>query len=468
MSLSVLMSVYKAEKPEYLRVALESLVQQTRRADEVVLVEDGPLPDALHDVIREFRETLNIRSVPLPRNVGLARALNAGLAHCRHELVARMDSDDISLPQRFEKQLAFMQAHPEIAASSAALEEFDENGVEFSSRVLPTTHEKLVEFARRRSPLSHAVAIFRKEAVQAVGGYPPFKRSQDVALWSLLIVKGHRLANLPDTLFKVRAGAAFMTRNGLRSLHHEFAVIRYQRRIGFLSRTDMLRNMGVRLILASVPPGIKKALYAHKAAPRALADAALKRSFDIALSAFGLVLASPLIALGWVAATVETGRNGFFLQERVGRYGRTFRIVKLRTMRDDPVSRRERGTVTTANDPRITRSGAVLRRTKIDELPQLWNVLVGDMSFVGPRPDVPGYADRLEGEDRIILSVRPGITGPATVKYRNEEDLLSRQPDAQAYNAEVIWPDKVRINREYIQQRSFLADLRCLYRTFVH
>ncbi|HLT99048.1 MAG TPA: sugar transferase [Burkholderiaceae bacterium] len=468
MTLSVLMSVYKAENPAYLRIALESLKQQTRRADEVVLVEDGPLSDALHEVIEAFRDDLNIQSVVLPRNVGLAKALNAGLAHCRHELVARMDSDDISLPQRFEKQMAFMEAHPDIAASSASLEEFDENGQVFSSRVLPATHEELVQFARRRSPLSHAVAIFRKSVVLSVGGYPLFKRSQDVALWSLLIVKGYKLANLPDVLFRVRAGAAFMTRNGMRSLHHELAVIRYQRRIGFLTWSETLRNMGVRFVLASVPPGIKKELYAHKSAPGTLVYAMFKRLFDIIFAALGLLLASPLIALGWLAATLETRRNGFFLQERVGRYGQPFRIVKLRTMHDNPQLGTELGTVTTAKDPRITRSGAFLRRSKIDELPQLWNVLIGDMSFVGPRPDVPGYADRLQGEDRIILSVRPGITGPATVKYRNEEEILSRQSDAQAYNAEVIWPDKVRINREYIRQRSLWTDLRYLYRTFVH
>lgn len=468
MSLSVLMSVYKAEQPAYLRTALESLVTQTRPADEVVLVEDGPLPDALHEVIAQYRDALNIRSVRLAQNVGLARALNAGLEHCSHELVARMDSDDISLPQRFEKQLAFMQAHPEVAASSAALEEFDETGRVFSSRVLPLTHEELAVFARQRSPLSHAVAIFRKSVVLSVGGYPPFKRSQDVALWSLLLVKGYRLGNLPDTLFQVRAGAAFMTRNGLRSFHHEYAVIRYQRRIGFLTPREMMRNLCVRFILAVVPQGVKKQLYAHKAAPKALVDAALKRSFDVVFSALGLLLTAPLIALGWLAATLETKRNGFFLQERIGRHGRPFHIVKLRSMSDQAEQHAELGTVTSADDPRITRSGAWLRRSKIDELPQLWNVLVGDMSFVGPRPDVPGYADQLQGDDRIILSVRPGITGPATVKYRNEEDLLSRQPDAQRYNQEVIWPDKVRINREYIQQRNFISDLRYLYRTFVH
>lgn len=461
---SVLMSIYRAERPEYLRIALDSLVAQTLRATEVVLVEDGPLPPELHAVIEEYRAALNIQSVALEHNVGLGAALNAGLAHCSHELVARMDGDDISLPQRFEKQISFMAQHPDIAASSAALEEFDEDGHTFAKRVLPLTHEALVQFARRRSPLSHAVAVFRKSIILAAGGYPPFKRSQDVALWSLLIVRGHHLANLPDTLFRVRAGRAFMQRNGLRNLWLEFAVIRFQHQIGFLPLADALQNATVRLALALVPAGIKKLLYAHKGAPGQLVQAALKRSFDVTFAALGLLVSAPLIALGWLAATLETRRNGFFLQDRIGMNGRPFRIVKLRTMHD---SLSGLGSVTAANDPRITRSGAFLRRTKIDELPQLWNVLVGDMSFVGPRPDVPGYADQLQDDDRIILSVRPGITGPATLKYRNEEVLLGRQPDPQRYNREVIWPDKVRINREYVAQRSFLGDLKYLVKTVI-
>ena len=122
-------------------------------------------------------------------------------------------------------------------------------------------------------------------------------------------------------------------------------------------------------------------------------------------------------------------------------------------------------TVTTANDARITPLGAKLRRYKLDELPQLWNVLKGDMSFVGPRPDVPGYMDRLEGEDRELLQLRPGITGPATLKYRDEEQLLAAQDDPQVYNDTVIWPDKVAINRTYLQNWSLMNDLRLIKKT---
>ena len=191
-------------------------------------------------------------------------------------------------------------------------------------------------------------------------------------------------------------------------------------------------------------------------------DAFLKRLFDLALSGAGLLIGWWLIALLMIAATFDTRRVGLFAQVRIGRHGVPFTVYKIRSMR--PVEGVDT-TVTTVKDARITPFGALLRRYKLDELPQLINVFMGDMSFVGPRPDVAGYADRLEGDDRIVLSVRPGITGPASLKYRDEEEILARQPEPQRYNDEVIWPDKVRINRAYVEQWSFNADLHYLWRT---
>lgn len=144
--------------------------------------------------------------------------------------------------------------------------------------------------------------------------------------------------------------------------------------------------------------------------------------------------------------------------------GKLFDVVKLRTMRD--VAGIDT-TATTRTDPRITKGGAFLRRFKLDELPQLWNVLTGDMSFVGPRPDVPGFADKLTGKDRIILSVRPGITGPATLKYKDEEEILAKQKNPDRYNREVIWPEKVTINREYIENYSFFKDIYYIFKTIM-
>jgi lipopolysaccharide/colanic/teichoic acid biosynthesis glycosyltransferase len=187
-----------------------------------------------------------------------------------------------------------------------------------------------------------------------------------------------------------------------------------------------------------------------------------KRAFDVTVSFIGLILTSWIILLAWLAATLSTGYNGFFTQKRIGRHGKPFYVIKLRTMK---VLQESGTTVTTENDPRITTVGKFLRKAKLDELPQLLNVLVGDMSLVGPRPDVPGYADKLEGDDRIILSVRPGITGPATLKYRNEEALLAAQKNPERYNREVIYPDKVKINREYVEKYSFAKDLTYILHT---
>lgn len=187
-----------------------------------------------------------------------------------------------------------------------------------------------------------------------------------------------------------------------------------------------------------------------------------KRIFDFTAALAGLLLTGPLLAATAVAVKAETpDAPVLFRQRRVGRCGRIFTLVKFRTMRADCGG----STVSIAGDSRITPLGAFLRRHKIDELPELWNVLKGDMSFVGPRPDVEGYADRLHGDDRRILELRPGITGPATLKYRREEEILAAQPDPQRYNDEVIWPDKVRINLEYLESRTFAGDLKIILQT---
>jgi lipopolysaccharide/colanic/teichoic acid biosynthesis glycosyltransferase len=189
---------------------------------------------------------------------------------------------------------------------------------------------------------------------------------------------------------------------------------------------------------------------------------AAKRLLDVVVSGAVLVATSPALLVGWLAATLETRQNGLFRQVRIGRDGTPFEVLKLRTMRAvDGIDT----TVTTRHDVRITRSGAWMRRLKIDELPQLVNVLRGEMSLVGPRPDVPGFADRLQGGDRVILTVRPGITGPAALAYRHEEAILAEVPDPETYNREVIWPDKVRINRAYVEHYRLRADLTWLVRT---
>lgn len=188
----------------------------------------------------------------------------------------------------------------------------------------------------------------------------------------------------------------------------------------------------------------------------------LKYIFDRGMALVGLAVLCPVLAVVAVLVKVKMpGGPVIFRQNRVGRGGRLFTMYKFRSMTVGHGG----SSVSVAGESRITPLGAVLRRYKLDELPELWNVLIGDMSFVGPRPDVPGYTDRLQGADRDILKLRPGITGPASLKYRDEEELLAAQPDPQRYNDEVIFPDKVRINLYYYHHYSFIKDIEMIFCT---
>lgn len=185
----------------------------------------------------------------------------------------------------------------------------------------------------------------------------------------------------------------------------------------------------------------------------------LKFLFDRIVSFFGLLFLWPILII--VALLIRIKMPGgpvIFKQKRVGRNGKLFTMYKFRSM---TVSH-SGSSVSVAGENRITPLGAKLRRYKLDELPELWNVLIGDMSFVGPRPDVPGYADKLVGEAREILKLRPGITGPASLKYRNEEELLSQVKNPIEYNDEVIFPDKTRINLYYLNHQSFVMDIKLI------
>lgn len=182
----------------------------------------------------------------------------------------------------------------------------------------------------------------------------------------------------------------------------------------------------------------------------------LKWIFDRLMALIGLLILWPVLLVVAILIKVKMpGGPVIFTQMRVGRNGRLFTMYKFRSMTVGHGG----SSVSVAGESRITPLGATLRHYKLDELPELWNVLIGDMSFVGPRPDVPGYADQLKGKDREVLKLRPGITGPASLKYRDEEDLLAKQSDPQKYNDEMIFPDKVRINLYYLHHYSFIKDI---------
>ncbi len=175
----------------------------------------------------------------------------------------------------------------------------------------------------------------------------------------------------------------------------------------------------------------------------------MPRVLEVFIALFSILLLAPVMFIAIVISAIETGSTGIFLQKRVGRKGDLFTIYKLRTMKNDEV----------------TKSGKFFRKYKIDELPQLLNVLIGDMSIVGPRPDVVGYYNELKGENRKILELRPGLTSPAAIAYRNEEELLATQQQPLKYNDEVIFPEKVRMNLHYYHNRNFALDCRIIIDT---
>jgi lipopolysaccharide/colanic/teichoic acid biosynthesis glycosyltransferase len=174
-----------------------------------------------------------------------------------------------------------------------------------------------------------------------------------------------------------------------------------------------------------------------------------KRFFDILFSLVSLLIILPFLLILIIIATIDTNSFGLFFQERVGQYGHVFWIYKIKTFKNN----------------HTTKLGVFFRKYKIDELPQLLNIFFGNMSFVGPRPDIIGFYDKLEGENRKILELKPGLTCPASLKYFNEEELLSKQVNPMKFNQEVIFPDKIKMNLDYYNNRNFLSDLLILWKT---
>ena len=187
----------------------------------------------------------------------------------------------------------------------------------------------------------------------------------------------------------------------------------------------------------------------------------IKRVFDFILSAMLLPIFILPIVLLILLATLDTGQFGLFFQTRIGQHGSRFKMMKIRTL----INKNHRlGKLHLS----ATSFGLFLRKSKLDELPQLIHVFLGQMSFVGPRPDIPGFADLLQGTDRKLLLLKPGITGPATIKYKNEDDILALQDDAESYNKTIIWPDKVKINVNYARNWSMYQDITYILKSIIN
>jgi glycosyltransferase involved in cell wall biosynthesis len=261
---SVLLPVWAGDRPDHLAEAFRSTVDaQTRRPDEVVIVRDGPVPAALSDALAELADAspVPVKLVELDRNVGLGMALDAGLANCAHDVVARMDADDISLPHRFAVQLPVIEEGADIVGSG--LLEFGEHGGDVvGSRTPPTRPEDIRERARFADPFNHPTVVYRRSKVRAVGGYTDFALMEDYLLWAKMIVAGARVANVAEPLVQYRVGAgAYARRGGWGQLRAELALQRRFRRLRFTTRGQYLRNVVVRGGYRLVPERVRRIAY---------------------------------------------------------------------------------------------------------------------------------------------------------------------------------------------------------------
>ena len=262
---SVLMSVYHKEKPEYLKQAIESIQTQTLSTNDFVLVCDGPLNEQLDGVIamkqQEMGESLNV--VRLAKNGGLGNALNEGIKHCKNELVARMDSDDIAYPDRCEKQIAVFNTHSEVSICSGIVEEFttDPNTVD-TKRVPPETNAEIVEFAKKRNPFNHPCVMYKKSAVEAVGSYQDFYLLEDYYLWLRMLMAGYQGYNIQEPLLHMRAGSdMYLRRAGWKYAKTQARLFKFMKQQGFIEEGQYIKSCVIRSGSSLAPNWLRKFMF---------------------------------------------------------------------------------------------------------------------------------------------------------------------------------------------------------------
>lgn len=262
---SVLMSVYKMEKPEFLKLAIESMLNQTVPTNDFVLVCDGPLTLSLNSVINAMcaRHPTLFQVIRLETNCGLGNALNIGLEKCKNELIARMDSDDISLPYRCEKQLRIFQNNSEIALCSSNIAEFESTPNKIKSiRHVPQTHEEILRFAKVRNPMNHMAVMYKRKAVIDSGGYIEIHLAEDYYLWVRMLQKGYKAANLQQCLVYARTGKGMYKRRG--GIEYAKSIYELQQKLlqlHFISYLEFIRNCGVRIIVSLIPTWAREYFY---------------------------------------------------------------------------------------------------------------------------------------------------------------------------------------------------------------
>lgn len=262
---SVLMSVYHKERPEYLKQAIESIQVQSLSTNDFVLVCDGPLNDELDAVIQtkqlEMGENLNV--VRLAKNGGHGNALNEGIKHCKNELVARMDSDDIAYPDRCEKQIAVFNTHSEVSICSGIVEEFttDPNTVD-TKRVPPETNAEIIEFAKKRNPFNHPCVMYKKSAVKAVGSYQDFYLLEDYYLWLRMLMAGYQGYNIQEPLLHMRAGSdMYKRRAGWKYAKTQAKLFKFMKQQGFIGNGQYIKSCVIRSGSALAPNWLRKFMF---------------------------------------------------------------------------------------------------------------------------------------------------------------------------------------------------------------
>lgn len=263
MNFSVLLSVYRKENPEYLKQSIDSIFTQTVPPTEIVMVEDGPLTDELYKVLDGYKKDPRWKAVPLPENVGLGKALNAGLEACSYELVARMDTDDIAKPERFEKQLAAFAADPELSLCGTQAAEFRDTPENVTAhKKVPLTDEEIRQYARKRNPFNHPTVMYKKSEVLRAGSYQHAMWFEDYYLWARMLAQGSKVRNLPEELLWFRAGEdMFGRRGGFKYVKSAVSVKRKIWKLGVSGFGDFLVSAGGQVVVGLMPNGLRRRFY---------------------------------------------------------------------------------------------------------------------------------------------------------------------------------------------------------------
>jgi len=264
MKFSVLMAVYSKEKPAYFDAAIKSIVDQTLKPNEIVIVKDGPLTPELENVLEKYTKKYNtFKIISLEKNSGLGIALNVGIQNCSYDVIARADSDDVSVLSRFKKQIDFLESHPEVSILSANIIEYDEDlKTKQSQRNVPETDGQIKQYIKKRSPFNHMAVVYRKSEIEKAGSYEDCPYFEDYYLWCKVYVGGGNFYNIQEPLIHARGGVSLISRRGGFSYaHNTYNFLKKAYKIGAFSKIDFIRNLILRVSISLTPISIRSKIY---------------------------------------------------------------------------------------------------------------------------------------------------------------------------------------------------------------